>query len=94
VRPNGGHGGDGLLAVRRGADFTAQDFDELTKRIQHIRLIVHYEDTAAGRHGTNQQKAVTAPEFGLDPTSAPGRVLSGHTADQRAELKIERRATA
>jgi hypothetical protein len=32
-------------------------------------------------------------EFGLDPAPAPGRVLSGHAADQRAELKIERRAT-
>ena len=32
-------------------------------------------------------------EFGLDPTPAPGGVLSGHAADQRAEFKIERRAT-
>jgi hypothetical protein len=32
-------------------------------------------------------------EFGLDPTPAPGRVRSGHVADQRAKLKIERRAT-
>jgi hypothetical protein len=32
-------------------------------------------------------------EFGLDPAPAPGRVLSGHATDQRAELKIERRAT-
>src|SRR5262245_20589859 len=32
-------------------------------------------------------------EFGLDPAPAPGRVLSGHAADERAELKIERRAT-
>jgi hypothetical protein len=32
-------------------------------------------------------------EFGLDPAPAPGRVLSGHTADQGAELKIERWAT-
>jgi hypothetical protein len=33
------------------------------------------------------------PEFGLDPAPAPGRILSGHAADQRAKLKIERRAT-
>ena len=33
------------------------------------------------------------PEFGLDPAPAPGWVLSGHAADQRAEFKIERRAT-
>ena len=32
-------------------------------------------------------------EFGLDPAPAPGRVFSGHAADQGAELKIERRAT-
>jgi hypothetical protein len=32
-------------------------------------------------------------EFGLDPAPAPGRVFSGHAADERAELKIERRAT-
>jgi hypothetical protein len=32
-------------------------------------------------------------EFGLDPAPAPGWVLSGHAADERAELKIERRAT-
>jgi hypothetical protein len=32
-------------------------------------------------------------KFGLDPTPAPGGVLSGHAADQRAEFKIERRAT-
>jgi len=33
------------------------------------------------------------PEFSLDPAPAPGWVLSGHAADQRAEFKIERRAT-
>ena len=33
------------------------------------------------------------PEFGLDPAPAPGWILSGHAADQRAELKIDRRAT-
>src|SRR5207245_7586745 len=33
------------------------------------------------------------PEFGLDPPPAPGRILSGHAADQRADLKIDRRAT-
>src|SRR3989442_8010214 len=33
------------------------------------------------------------PEFGLDSAPAPGRVHSGHAADQRAEFKIERRAT-
>jgi len=33
------------------------------------------------------------PEFGLDPAPAPGRILSGHAADQRADLKIDRRAT-
>jgi len=33
------------------------------------------------------------PEFGLDPAPAPGWVLSGHAADERAELKIERRTT-
>src|SRR2546425_5406721 len=32
------------------------------------------------------------PEFGLDPASTPGRVLSGHAADQRADLEIDRRA--
>jgi hypothetical protein len=30
----------------------------------------------------------------LDPAPAPCRVLSGHAADQRAELKIKRRATS
>jgi hypothetical protein len=29
----------------------------------------------------------------LDPAPAPGWVLSGHAADQRAKFKIERRAT-
>src|SRR5207237_1161882 len=28
------------------------------------------------------------PEFGLDPAPAPGRILSGHAADQCADLKI------
>src|SRR5207245_7709040 len=32
------------------------------------------------------------PEFGLDPASTPGRVLSGHAAEQRADLELERRA--
>jgi len=32
------------------------------------------------------------PEFGWDPTPAPGWVFSGHAADQRAKLKIERGA--
>ena len=33
------------------------------------------------------------PEFGLDPAPAPGRVLSGHAADQRADVAVDRRAT-
>jgi hypothetical protein len=36
---------------------------------------------------------VEEAEFGLNPAPAPGRVLSGHAADERAELKIERRTT-
>ena len=31
-------------------------------------------------------------EFGLDPAPAPGRIVSGHAANQRAKLKIERAA--
>jgi hypothetical protein len=33
------------------------------------------------------------PEFGLDPAPAPGGVVSGHAADQRADLEVDRRTT-
>jgi hypothetical protein len=44
-------------------------------------------------HGELGNLVAEEAEFGLDPAPAPGRVFSGHAADQGAELKIERRAT-
>src|SRR2546428_7037717 len=38
-------------------------------------------------NGERRDLIAEEPEFGLDPAPAPGRVLSGHPADQRAELK-------
>ena len=48
----------------------------------------------AALHATELRDLIAEEaEFGLDPAPAPGWVLSGHAADVRAELKIERRAT-
>src|SRR4029450_2228094 len=43
-------------------------------------------------HGELGDLIAEEAEFGLDPAPAPGRVVSGHAANQRAKLKIERGA--
>jgi hypothetical protein len=66
-------------------------------RICASRKVCHVED--GRREGPRMYNGelgdliAEETEFGLDPAPAPGRVLSGHAADQRAELKTERRAT-
>jgi hypothetical protein len=44
-------------------------------------------------HGEFGDLIAEEAEFGLDPAPTPGRVFSGHAADQGAELKIEQWAT-
>ena len=76
VRPDGGHGGEGLLAGGRGAGFIAQGLEDVAERIEHDGLIVHHEDTAAARHGTSHQNAATAPAA---ITSTSSNVRTGLT---------------
>ena len=51
MRPDDGHGSDGLFAARRGAGLVAQVLDGLPEQVQHLGIIVHHEDTAVARHG-------------------------------------------